>query len=46
MFSLVDEMVEKGVPKVETYPACEHRFKVENEDGTKWCWICGQDIED
>lgn len=30
-----------GVPIVEVYPACEHRFRVENPDGTEFCWICG-----
>lgn len=47
MLTLKDEMAEKGVPKIEKYPVCEHRFKVENlDDGTEWCWICGEMLKE
>lgn len=33
-----------GVPPVEVYPVCEHRFRVEDPEGD-YCWVCGESLE-
>lgn len=41
-----DEMLKNGVPKVEVYPDCEHRFKVELPTGEEYCHICGTTLKE
>lgn len=36
-----DKLKNPAIPEVEVYPDCEHRLRVENPDGSEYCWICG-----
>jgi len=32
--------------EVEVKPRCDHLFQLKRPDGSKWCWICGEDVEE
>jgi hypothetical protein len=43
---VTEQIDEKGIPKIEIYPSCEHRCRVENPDGSTYCWICGVTLKE